>query len=317
MIEYIDKMVDMRRGMIDEGNVPQSLQKPLRSLESRGNPYGKMEKKRADWANQQDFKKVCNVKILDGKNKAETLYFADSITSYDDRIQEIARATAKILSYAGEDFGSLGFAEKDSGHEARRFGEEMLFMALRDHNTSAIKASGVSRIVTADPHACNALRRDYKGLPPVEHISQVVARHIKSGKMRLNPIEDAGKVFTYHDPCYLGRHLGIYDDPRYVLDAIPGLRRVEMERSRDRSFCCGGGGLMLFYEPEEEQRMGVLRVKMAAEAGANVIVTACPFCMVNMEDAIKVAQMEDKMVAIDLAELVERQISGNGENPSK
>src|SRR5207245_6279032 len=112
---------------------------------------------------------------------------------------------------------------------------------------------------------------------------------------------------TYHDPCYLGRHNQIYDDPRDVLDAIPDLKRVEMKRSRDRSFCCGGGGLMLFYEPKEDQRMGVKRVQMAAEAGANVIVTACPFCMVNMEDAIKVAGSEGKMTAIDLTELVARQ----------
>jgi Fe-S oxidoreductase len=115
-------------------------------------------------------------------------------------------------------------------------------------------------------------------------------------------------VYTYHDPCYLGRHNGLYEDPRAVIDAIPGIRRVDMFRCRDRSFCCGGGGLMLFYEPEEEQRMGVLRVDMARKAGANVIVTACPFCMVNMEDAIKVAGLEGKMEAIDLVELIERQL---------
>ena len=121
-------------------------------------------------------------------------------------------------------------------------------------------------------------------------------------------MDNASDVYTYHDPCYLGRHNQVYDDPREVLDAIPGMKRVEMPRSRDRSFCCGGGGLMLFYEPKEEQRMGVKRVQMAAEAGANVIVTACPFCMVNMEDAIKVAGLEGKMTAIDLAELVDRQM---------
>jgi Fe-S oxidoreductase len=172
----------------------------------------------------------------------------------------------------------------------------------------AIKASGVRRIVTADPHAYNALKHDYKDVPPVEHISQVIAREVKAGRLKLKQIEDESKVYTYHDPCYLGRHNQIYDDPRRVLDAIPGLRRVEMQRSRDRSFCCGGGGLMLFYEPKEEQRMGVVRVKMAAEAGANVIVTACPYCMVNIEDAIKVAGLEGKMSAIDLAELVDKHL---------
>ena len=308
LVEYIDKIVDLRRGMIDEGNVPQSLQKPLKALESRGNPYGKMEKKKADWAHAKEFQQSCRVKTLDHRNGAETLYFVDSITSYDDRMQAIGRATAKILSHVGENFGILGAAERYSGHEVRRFGEETLFMALRDHNVDAIKASGVRRIVTADPHAYNALKHDYKDVPPVEHISQVIAREVQAGKIKFNPVENENSVYAYHDPCYLGRHNQIYDDPREVLDAIPGLKRVEMTRSRDRSFCCGGGGLMLFYEPKEDQRMGVKRVKMAAEAGANVIVTACPFCMVNIEDAIKVAGFEGRMTAIDLAELVDQHI---------
>jgi len=309
LVEYIDKIVDLRRGMIDDGNVPQSLQKPLKALESRGNPYGKMEKKKADWTKAKEFQQICNVKVVDGKNGADTLYFVDSITSYDDRMQSIGRATAKILNHVGENFGILGAAEKDSGHEVRRFGEETLFMALRDHNVEAIKASGVRRIVTSDPHAYNALKHDYKDVPPVEHISQVIAREVKTGKIKFNPVENKEAVYTYHDPCYLGRHNQVYDDPRDVLDAIPGLKRVEMTRSRDRSFCCGGGGLMLFYEPKEDQRMGVKRVQMAAEAGANVIVTACPFCMTNIEDAIKVAGLEGRMTAIDLAELVDQQIA--------
>jgi len=308
LVEYIDKIVDLRRGLIDDGNVPQSLQKPLKALESRGNPYGKMEKKKADWASAKEFQQVCQVKTLNKSNGADTLYFVDSITSYDDRMQSIGRATAKILDHIGENFGILGAAEKDSGHEVRRFGEELLFTALRDHNVDAIKASGVKRIVTADPHAFNALKHDYKNVPEVEHISQVIAREVKSGKIKFNPVENGDKVYTYHDPCYLGRHNQVYDDPREVLDAIPGLKRVEMTRCKDRSFCCGGGGLMLFYEPKEEQRMGVKRVQMAAEAGANVIVTACPFCMVNIEDAIKVAGLEGKMTAIDLAELVDQEM---------
>jgi Fe-S oxidoreductase len=308
LLEYIDKIVDLRRGLVDDGNVPQGLQKPLKALESRGNPYGKMEKKKADWAKAKEFQQTCDVRILDGNQSADTLFFVDSITSYDDRMQSIGRATARILDHVGAKFGILGAAEKDSGHEVRRFGEEMLFMTLRDHNTDAIKGSGVERIVTADPHAYNALKHDYKDVPPVEHISQVIAREVKAANIQFNRVENEGNVYTYHDPCYLGRHNRIYDDPRNVLDAIPGLKRVEMKRSRDRSFCCGGGGLMLFYEPKEEQRMGVKRVQMAAEAGANVIVTACPFCMANVEDAIKVAGLEGKMTAIDLAELVDQQI---------
>lgn len=303
-IEYIDKMVDLRRGMVDEGMVPQSLQKPLKALEKRGNPYGTMEKKRADWAAEKEFKAQCDVKVLDKGVEAKTLFFVDSITSFDDNIKPIAQNTAKILTKSGVDFGILGKAEKDSGNEVLRFGEEMLYQDLKSHNTEAILSSGVKEIVTADPHAYNALKNDYKNLPPVKHVSQMVAEKIKSGVLSLKPVQDPDAVYVYHDPCYLGRHNGIYEDPREALDAIEGLRRVELEKSRDRSFCCGGGGLMLFYEPEEETRMGVLRVNMAAEAGATVIVTACPFCLVNIQDAIKVAGKEGEMVAMDFTQLI-------------
>jgi Fe-S oxidoreductase len=306
-IEYIDKVVDLRRGMVDEGMVPQSLQKAMGALEKRGNPWGKMERKRADWT--KELGEDVAVKILEKGKSAETLYFVDSISCFDDRMQEIARATAKILNGAGIDFGILGKAEKDSGHEVRRFGEEMLFQDLKDQNTDAILKAGVKTIVTADPHAYNALKKDYQDLPPVEHISQTIVKNVKSGNIRLQSLEDSSKIYVYHDPCYLGRHNSLYDDPRAALDAVPGLKRIEMEGDcRDRSFCCGGGGLMLFYEPEEEQRMGVLRVEMAKKAGANVIVTACPFCLVNIEDAIKVAGLEGEMEAIDLCELIEKHL---------
>ena len=301
-IEYINKIVDLRRGMVDSGNVPQSLQKPLSSLEKRGNPYGKMEKKRAEWTKSLE---DCEVKLFENGDTAETLYFVDSVTSFDERMQNVAKATAKIMCAAGIDFGILGKDEKDSGNEVKRFGEEMLFQNLKRENTEAILESGVKKIVTADPHAYNALKNEYTGLPPVEHISQVIVRSVGEGRLKLKPVNaEDGKVYTYHDPCYLGRHNSLYEEPRAAIDAIPGIRRVEMFKNRDRSFCCSGGGLMLFYEPEEEERMGVLRVKMAQKAGANVIVTACPFCLVNMEDAIKVAGLEGKMEAIDLGELI-------------
>ena len=309
-IEYIDKIVDLRRGMVDEGMVPQSLQKPLGALEKRGNPWGKMEKKRADWT--KEMAADSPVKILEKGNTAETLYFTDSISCFDDRMQGIARATAKILTGAGIDFGILGKAERDSGHEVRRFGEEMLFQDLKDRNTDAILNCGAKKIVTADPHAYNALKKDYRDIPPVEHISQTIVQHLKSGKIRLKPLEDSSKTYVYHDPCYLGRHNRLYDDPRAAIDAVPGLKRIEMaDNCRDRSFCCGGGGLMLFYEPEEDQRMGVLRVEMAKKAGADVVVTACPFCLVNIEDAIKVAGLEGEMEAIDLCELIEKHMINN------
>ncbi|MBT7261926.1 MAG: (Fe-S)-binding protein [Desulfobacula sp.] len=306
-IEYIDKMVDLRRGMVDEGMVPQSLQKPLKALEKRGNPYGKMEKKRAAWANDKEFKANFQIKDL-AKESADTLYFVDSITSYDDDMQDIARKTSLILKKADIDFGILGKLEKDSGNEVLRFGEEMLYQDLKEQNTEAIRKTGVKQIVTADPHAYNALKNDYDNLVPVKHISQIVAQKISSGVLDLKPCRNPEKIYVYHDPCYLGRHNGIYEDPRMAMDAIDGLTRVELEKSRDRSFCCGGGGLMLFYEPEEETRMGVLRVNMAAAAGATVIVTACPFCLVNIQDAIKVAGKEGEMEALDFTNLIEQHL---------
>jgi Fe-S oxidoreductase len=309
MNEYIDKIVDLRRGMVDEGLVPQSLQKPLSALEKRGNPYGKTEKKRQEWTKPLA-EEGLEVPVAGSKTQARTLYFVDSATSYDERLQDLARATARIFSACGEEFAILGKGEKDSGHEVRRFGEEMLFQSLKEHNTQAILDSGAERIVTADPHALNALKKDYAGLPQVEHIAEYVLGQIRSGRLNLAPVEDSSAVYTYHDPCYLGRHNLLYDAPRQVLDSIPGLTRVEMERSRDRSFCCGGGGLMLFYEPIEDQRMGQARVKMAEEAGATVIVTGCPFCLVNLEDGVKTSGLEGKMEVIDLTELVARQIKG-------
>jgi Fe-S oxidoreductase len=306
-IEYIDKMVDLRRGMVDDGNVPQSVQKPMSALEKRGNPWGKLEKNRAGWtAGVGD---GVAVKLVEKGDTAETLYFVDSITSYDDRMQKIAQATARVLGKGGVDFVVIGKDEKDSGHDVRRFGEEMLFQTLKEQNTEAILASEAKRIVVNDPHALNALRNDYADMPPVQHVSEMIAAGLESGTLKLAPLADPSKKYTYHDPCYLGRHNGTYDAPRRALDCIPGLNRVEMKGNcRDRSFCCGGGGLMLFYEPEEEQRMGVVRVQQARDAGADVIVTACPYCLTNIEDAIKVAGLEGKMDVLDLVELVDGQL---------
>jgi len=306
-IEYIDKIVDLRRGMVDEGMVPQSLQKPMSALEKRGNPWGKLEKKRAEWT--AGVGEGVELKLVENGDTAETLYFVDSITSYDDRMQKIAQATARILRKSDVDFVVIGKDEKDSGHDVRRFGEEMLFQSLKEQNTEAIRASEARRIVVNDPHALNALRNDYADMPPVQHVSELIAQAAESGALKFKPLEDSSRTYTYHDPCYLGRHNGTYDAPRQAIDCIPGLERVEMKGNcRDRSFCCGGGGLMLFYEPDEEQRMGVVRVQQAREAGADVIVTACPYCLTNIEDAIKVAGLEGKMEVLDLVELVDGQL---------
>ena len=176
-------------------------------------------------------------------------------------------------------------------------------------NTEALKERTFKEIVAFDPHAFNALRNDYPEKFQVLHASQLMARFLSARKFRLGGDYLQGRTVTYHDPCYLGRHNCIYDEPRAVLNQIPGMRLKEMTRSRSRSFCCSGGGLMLWYENEEEkERMGVRRIRMAEEAGAEVVVTACPFCLINLEDAVKVTGNEGKIEVIDLVELVDRSL---------
>lgn len=302
LIEYVDKIVDMRRHLVEEGEVPATLQKPMADLEKRGNPYGKMPRKRGDWAGKDD--ESCGVRPLAKGDEAEMLFFTDSCAAYDPRIQETARAFANVLAAAGADVGTLGKDEVDSGHEARRLGEEGLFEELRDRNREALDGREFKTVVTTDPHAFNSLRHDYGLEQPVRHHTEVILDLLAAGKIELGAAKDE-KTYTFHDPCYLGRHNGVYDAPRSVLDAL-GLKTVEMERARNRSFCCGGGSLYLFHEGECEQRMGVARVEMAARAGADVVVTACPFCLINLEDAVKTTGRENSMEVLDLAELVAR-----------
>jgi Fe-S oxidoreductase len=299
LIEYVDKIVDMRRYLVDAGRVPASLQKPLADLEKRGNPYGKPSRKRAAFER--------GVRTLAPGDETDHLFFTDSCAAYDPRIQDTACAFARVMTAAGADIGTLGKDEVDSGHEVRRLGEEGLFEELRDTNLEALSAREFQSVVTTDPHAFNALTHSYGLEQPVRHHSQVMAELMRDGKLDLQAPDD-DRVYTFHDPCYLGRHNGEYEAPREVLERL-GLRTVEMERSRNRSFCCGGGSLYLFYEGESESRMGEARVAMAEKAGAQVVVTACPFCLINLEDAIKTTGRDGSMEVVDLAELVDRSLS--------
>jgi Fe-S oxidoreductase len=288
-IEYLDRIIGMRRHLVDDGRLPASLQKPMAALEKRGNPYGKMARKRAEWLDGLEGEDGAGgVRLLDEGEEAPLLWFTDSAAAFDPRIQRTAQAMARLLRRAGVDAGTLGADEVDSGHDARRFGEEGLFLALREQNEEALAARRFERVVTTDPHAMNALRHDYGLEQPVLHHSQLLAELVASGELEL------------------GRHNGEYDAPRAVLDAIPGLRTAEMERSRNRSFCCGGGSLSLFHEAECERRTGEVRLDQAVEAGAQVVVTACPFCLTNLEDAVKTSGREGEVEVIDLAELVAR-----------
>lgn len=306
MIEYIDRVVDMRRFLVDDGSLPTSLQKPMAALEKRGNPYGKMARKRGEWVKEVEGD---GVEVVAAGDSCDTLFFTDSCAAFDPRVQQTAIAFGNILSQAGVDTGTLGKDEVDSGHEARRFGEEGLYLALREQNMEAFEERDFKRVVTTDPHALNSLRHDYELQQPVIHHTQLLAELLQEGKLPLQDLSDNRK-YTFHDPCYLGRHNGEYDAPRTVLNAIPGIQTVEMERSRNRSFCCGGGSLNLFQETECEQRMGEQRLEMAIAAGAQVVVTACPFCLVNLEDAAKTTGSDNDIEIIDLAELVQRSLVG-------
>lgn len=311
MIEYIDRVVDMRRYLVDDGRLPATLQKAMAALEKRGNPYGKMGRKRGDWTKEVAVEDATgSLQILKKEASCDDLLFTDSCAAFDPRVQQTAVALGDLMVQAGCQVGTLGKDEVDSGHEARRFGEEGLFLALKEQNEEALQQREFQRIVTSDPHALNALRHDYDLQQPVVHHSQVLAELIAADKLALQPLQD-DRTYTFHDPCYLGRHNNEYDAPRQVMRAIPGLKVAEMERSRNRSFCCGGGSLNLFHETECEKRMGEIRLEQAQGASAQVVVTACPYCLVNLEDAVKTSGCEQEMEIIDLVELVHRSVNGS------
>jgi len=270
-------------------------------FEKTGNPFGKPAAKRAEWIKELE---DTPVKILKNGDGVDVLFFVDSYGSYDPGTQAIASAIAKGLQKACVDFGILGPLEKDSGHQVRRMGEEGLFQLLVEENMETLSNIRFKRIVTTDPHAFNTLKKDYPGTFEVFHYSQFFLSLVEGGQLKSLKNLEGQDVYTYHDPCYLGRHNEVYDDPRRLLRSLPGIKLVEMERAKDRSFCCGGGDIMLWHEIEqEEMRMAEMRIRMAGEAGANIIVTACPFCLIHFEDAIKAGGLENDMKVIDLMEL--------------
>lgn len=313
MIEYIDKMIDMRRHMIEEAKNPKNFNKILTYFEKTGNPFGKPAAKRAEWT--RDIPDV-PVRVLKEGDEVDVLFFVDSYGSFDPRVQAIAGAIARGMHLAKIDFGILGPEEWDTGHQVRRLGEEGLFQVLVEQNMAALESIRFKRIVTVDPHAYNTLKKDYPKALEVYHYTHFFWELVTQGLMKpglsLNPQDR----YTYHDPCYLGRHNEVYKEPRELLRSMPGLNFVEMERNRNRSFCCGGGDVILWHEIEQEEtRMADKRIKMADEAGANVIVTACPFCLIHFEDAVKNVGLEGKTRVVDLMELLMQ--SWIGEPPAQ
>jgi len=301
-IEYIDKMIDMRRHLIETSQNPKTFNQVLMQIEKTGNPFGKPPSKRADWVKEVE---GVPIPILKEGEEVDVLYFVDSYASYDLRVQAIAQAIIKGLHQSKINFGILGPKEKDSGHQVRRIGEEGLFQMLVEENTETLQNYRFHHLVTTDPHAFNTFKKDYPGDLPVSHYSQFFWPLIETGRLKLTKPLDSDGVYTYHDPCYLGRHNNLYDPPRQILRHLPGIHFVEMKRCKDRSFCCGGGDINLWHEIEgEEIRMAGKRIQMAREVGANIMVTACPFCLLNFEDAIKTAGLENELKVVDLMELV-------------
>lgn len=304
--DHIDKIVGMRRHLtMEEARVPDAMGEALRSLEARGHPFRGAGIARDTWAEGLPVKR-----LPDGET-AEMLLWVGCAAALNERNHPPLRALVRLLQAGGVDVGILGDLEKCTGDPARRMGNEYLFQTLAQQNIETFARYGVRRIVTPCPHCYNTFKNEYPqvgGAFEVWHHTQVLARLVEEG--RLAPAGAVPLTVTYHDPCYLGRHNGEYDAPRAVLSAIPGVRAVEMAQCRDRGFCCGAGGGLYWTEDRIGQRVNHVRTDHANATGADVVATACPFCMLMLEDGV--AAREATIRPMDVAELVARSL---GEEP--
>jgi len=299
-VKIIDIMRALRRVIaeVGVGKVPDSLRVTFKNVSGVGNPLGEAPEKRADWARDLGVKTFTQ--------GTEILYFPCCIPVYDPIIQRVARATVNILKKADVDFGILGVKETCCGESVRKAGNESLFQSLAQTNISVFVEAGVHTIVTTSPHCYHTFKNEYpefEGNFEVIHFSQYLAQLIKEGRLKFT--KELHKKVTYHDPCYLGRHNDIYDEPRQVLESIPGLELVEMVDSRENSLCCGGGGGRIWMETKKEERFSDLRIEQAVEAGASVLAVSCPYCMLNFEDSLLTLDKGDIIEVKDIAQLVE------------
>jgi Fe-S oxidoreductase len=306
-IEHVPRMISMRQGQVMmKERYPEELKAAYRGLERNANPWGIGYDKRAEWT--QGLEGVPVPELGEGEAPAEVLMWVGCMGSFDKRNQKIARATATLLHRAGVRFSILGSKEKCTGDLARRSGNEMLYQTLARENVETLNAHHVTKIVTACPHCLHTLKNEYpqlSGRYEVFHHSQLLAQLVREG--RLKPHANQAGRFTFHDPCYLGRYNGEYDAPRELLDrtvAADGGARVEMRRARNESFCCGAGGARMWMEETIGSRVNEERVRQADEAGADTVVTACPFCMTMMDDGVKQSGREERMQVRDIAEVL-------------
>lgn len=241
----------------------------------------------------------------------EYLVWIGSAGAYDDRYKKVSRAFIKVLTYLGVDYAVLGTEESSSGDVARRAGNEMLFQMQAMTNIEILNGYEVKKILTCDPHAYNTFKNEYPdfgGNYEVWHHTQFFQKMIGEGKLKINTRKFDGSTITYHDPCYLGRANGEYEAPRDVLEAIPSRKR-EMPRNRSFALCCGAGGGQMFKEAEEgEKEVFMERTEEALDTGADVIATACPYCMVMITDGLKYKDKEETLKNLDIAELIEQSL---------
>ncbi len=302
LIEYVDKIVDMRRHLVERGEMDPTLQSVLEKMGRYGNSFGQSERNRAKWTQGLPFK------IKDArKEPVDFLWFVGDFASYDPSLQEITRGVARIFHRAGLDFGILYEGERNSGNDVRRVGEEGLYQALVEKNLAAFAKAQFKEIVTTDPHSYNTLKHEYPefgGTFTVRHYTEVILELIETGKLPAAKRLDA--TVTYHDPCYLSRYTGVTDAPRATLEAL-GLRLVEMGRNRANTFCCGaGGGRIWMTDTGTAERPSEQRIREALEIpGLKYFVVACPKDVTMYRDAVKTTGNEGRLVVKDLIELVE------------
>ncbi len=297
-VEIIDIFIAIRRIGTQWGVIPKALKTAIGSIGTLGNPWGEAREGRADWAEDLGVKAFAP--------GTELLYYPCCTPAYDRRARRIAVATVGILKKAGVDFGILGPEENCCGESVRKVGEEDLFGNLAQANIEAFKGHGVRKILVSSPHCYHTFRNEYPDLGgdfEVVHVTQFLAELMAEGRVR--PTKSYPKKVAYHDPCYLGRHNKVYEEPRGVLQGIPELELIELPDSRQESLCCGGGGGRIWMETKKEQRFSDIRIQQALEIGAEVLAICCPYCMLNLDDSLATMEKEDVLEIRDISEIVQ------------
>jgi len=302
-LKPMDLVIGMRGLLVEEGHIPKTIIEAMENAYKHGNPWGKSKGKRTEWI--KDLPEGLKVKDFSQGEHAQFLYFVGCTASSDPRIQEIAKSLIFILSQIGIDFGILGNEEQCCGNEIRRMGETGLFEELMEGNLQNFESFGIEQIFTSCPHGFNVFKNEYpQGKFNILHTTQLLSNLLEEGKISFS--KELKRVVTYHDPCFLGKQNSIFDEPRILLHAIPGLIFKELDRSREKSLCCEGGGGRMWAEASSEmgQRLAEIRVQDAVELGAEILVTACPLCVLTLEDAVKTSGNEEKIKVMDIIELL-------------